>query len=334
MRRKLIAALFVLLPTAGDVYGQQPSFNCATDTGPDERTICASTALSQYDRQLNHLYGVVREGLDANRQIWLRDAQRNWLRQRTACGTNAGCLAGLYQARISQLQALLTGAPSSEPRHPQASSPNVSSSGSGFFVSTEGHIVTNAHVVADCANVRSSRGGQIARLAMDGASDLALYIASEKPIFAARVRGGKGPRIGEAVVAIGFPLKGLLSSDPIVTTGTISALAGIRNDRRNIQITAPVQPGNSGGPLLGENGSVAGVVVSKLNALKIAEVVGDIPQNVNFAVSLGTLQSFLNANGVPYVLDDSTGTKSAADIAADASKYTVLLECLGSTATR
>ena len=47
MRRKLIAALFVLLPTAGDVYGQQPSFNCATDTGPDERTICASTALSQ-----------------------------------------------------------------------------------------------------------------------------------------------------------------------------------------------------------------------------------------------------------------------------------------------
>jgi uncharacterized protein len=122
--------------------------------------------------------------------------------------------------------------------------------------------------------------------------------------------------------------KGLLSSDAIVTTGTISALAGIKNDRRTIQITAPVQPGNSGGPLLGENGSVAGVIVGKLNALKMAELIGDIPQNVNFAVSLGTLQSFLNANGVPYVLDDSTATKTSADIAADASKYTVLLECL------
>jgi hypothetical protein len=60
----------------------------------------------------------------------------------------------------------------------------------------------------------------------------------------------------------------------------------------------------------------------------MAEVIGDIPQNVNFAVSLGTLQSFLNANGVPYVLDDGTATKTSADIAADASRYTVLLECL------
>jgi hypothetical protein len=59
---------------------------------------------------------------------------------------------------------------------------------------------------------------------------------------------------------------------------------------------------------------VVGVVVGKLNALKVAEVIGDIPQNVNFAVSLGTLQSFLNANDVPYVLDDNNGTKSPADI--------------------
>jgi hypothetical protein len=89
-----------------------------------------------------------------------------------------------------------------------------------------------------------------------------------------------------------------------------------------------VQPGNSGGPLLGENGSVVGVVVGKLNAMKVAEAIGDIPQNVNFAVSLGTLQSFLNANGVPYILDDSRATKSPADIAAEATHFTVLLECL------
>jgi S1-C subfamily serine protease len=113
-----------------------------------------------------------------------------------------------------------------------------------------------------------------------------------------------------------------------VTTGIISALSGLRNDRRTIQITAPVQPGNSGGPLLGENGGVVGVVVGKLNAMKVAEVIGDIPQNVNFAVSLGTLQSFLNANDVPYALDDNNATKSPADITAEASHYTVLLECL------
>src|SRR5262249_37901666 len=205
-----------------------------------------------------------------------------------------------------------TGPPSTSetPRQQQQpSAPILVSSGSGFFVSTEGHVVTNAHVVAGCKYVRSSRGGQISQVAIDEASDLALYIASEKIPFAALLRGGKGPRVGESVIAIGFPLKGLLSSDAIITTGTISALAGVKNDRRTIQITAPVQPGNSGGPLVGENGSVVGVVVGKLNALKMAEVIGDIPQNVNFAVRLGTLQSFLNANDVPYVLDDSKNSR-------------------------
>ena len=204
----------------------------------------------------------------------------------------------------------------------------VASTGTGFFVSDSGHVVTNAHVVEDCLSVRSSRGGQISKVSIDEQSDLALYIASEKPKAFARLRGGRGAKAGEPVTAVGFPLSGLLSSDPIVTTGIISALSGLRNDRRTMQITAPVQPGNSGGPLLGDNGSVVGVVVGKLDAVKVAEVIGDIPQNVNFAVSLGTLQSFLNANDVPYVLDDNGTTKSPADITAEASRYTVLVECL------
>ena len=208
------------------------------------------------------------------------------------------------------------------PRH------EVTSTGTGFFVSQNGHIVTNAHVADGCQTVRASRGGTLRKISTDKASDLALYVASEKPNSFARLRGGRGAKAGEPVVAVGFPLSGVLSSDPIVTTGTISALSGLGDDRRQIQISAPVQPGNSGGPLLGEDGSVVGVVVGKLNALKLAEVIGDIPQNVNFAVSLGTLQSFLNANGVAYVIDDSKRTKSPADIAAEATRYTLLLECL------
>jgi S1-C subfamily serine protease len=153
-------------------------------------------------------------------------------------------------------------------------------------------------------------------------------MSSEKPRYWASLLGGRGSRVAEAVMTIGFPLKGLLSSDPIVTTGIISALSGIKSDRRFIQMTAPVQPGNSGGPLVDlSNGAVVGVVSGKLNALKIAEVIGDIPQNINFAVSLGTVQSFLNTHGVPYVLDDTNNTKSYADIAAEAMRYTVLLEC-------
>jgi len=210
---------------------------------------------------------------------------------------------------------------------PPSASQNVST-GTGFFISANGHLVTNAHVVDGCQTVRASRGGALRKVAADTESDLALYLASEKPDTFAHLRGGRGPRSGEPVTAVGFPLSGLLSSDAIVTTGIISALSGLRNDRRTIQITAPLQPGNSGGPLLGDSGGVVGVVVSTLNSKKVADAIGDIPQNVNFAVSLGTLQSFLNANGVQYLLDDSKATRSPADIAAEASRYTVLIECL------
>jgi S1-C subfamily serine protease len=204
----------------------------------------------------------------------------------------------------------------------------VASTGTGFFVSAGGHIVTNAHVVDGCRTVNSSRGGALSEVSIDKEADLAVYVSSEKPTAFVRLHGGREARAGETVVAVGYPLRGLLSSGQIVTTGIISALAGIKNDRRRIQITAPIQPGNSGGPLLGENGSLVGVVVDKLNAVRVAEVVGDMPQNVNFAVSLGTLQSFLNANRVPYALDDSATRKSSADIAEEASLYTVLIECL------
>ncbi len=81
------------------------------------------------------------------------------------------------------------------------------------------------------------------------------------------------------MVTYGFPLLGLLSSGPTLTTGTISALSGLRDNQTDFQISAPVQPGNSGGPLLDAQGNVIGIVVAKLNAARIAEITdGDIPQ--------------------------------------------------------
>ena len=72
----------------------------------------------------------------------------------------------------------------------------------------------------------------------------------------------------------------------------------MRDDSRFMQISAAVQPGNSGGPAVDEAGRLIGVVVAKLNALAIAMITGDIPQNVNFAIKVATLASFLEANGI------------------------------------
>ncbi len=107
----------------------------------------------------------------------------------------------------------------------------------------------------------------------------------------------------------------------------MSALAGPADDRRLIQITVPVQRGNNGGPLLDQSGNVVGVVVGKLNALKVASVTGDIPQNVNFALSEGTVRAFLDANDIPYDSSPSDKAQETADIAAKARQFTVLVEC-------
>jgi S1-C subfamily serine protease len=163
---------------------------------------------------------------------------------------------------------------------------------------------------------------------VDASADLALLKTEATPHNAPlQLRQGRGVRLADSVVVAGYPLVGLLSSGLNVTIGSVSALAGPGDDRRLIQITAPVQPGNSGGPLLDTSGNVVGVVVSKLNAVKVAAITGDIPQNVNFAISLGTLQAFLDANAVDYQTRTSAATISNADVAELARAATVQIEC-------
>ena len=187
--------------------------------------------------------------------------------------------------------------------------------GMGFFVSAEGHILTNSTAVRDCRNITSSHDGHIKKIAVDGTSDLALLKSSEKPSAWASFRGDNQPRVAEPVMIMGFPI------------GTISALAGLGNDRRMLQISTPSQLGNSGIPVLDQSGSVAGIVAEKMNAVQVAGATGHITQNATFAVSLGTIQSFLDSHAVPYVINDRTGTKNYVDIAAEAMRYTVLLDC-------
>ncbi len=118
-----------------------------------------------------------------------------------------------------------------------------------------------------------------------------------------------------------------LASHASVTTGTVSALAGMRNDTRFLQFTAPVQQGNSGGPLLDGSGNVEGIVTSKLSALLVAAVTGDIPQNVNFALKKTVAESFLDANSIHYAVAAPGKEINAADIGEAAKRYTLFVEC-------
>lgn len=129
-------------------------------------------------------------------------------------------------------------------------------------------------------------------------------------------------------MVFGFPLNSLLSSGGNLTPGVVSAMTGLGNNTNQIQITAPIQPGSSGSPVMNKKGEVVGVVSMKLSDSKMAKATGSIGQNVNFAVSGQTLRTFLDTHKVEY---RSGGVlsfeKSTADLADEARKWTLVVEC-------
>jgi S1-C subfamily serine protease len=166
-------------------------------------------------------------------------------------------------------------------------------------------------------------GGQVA--ASDPIKDLALVSIPNDQGESASIRSSR-IQLNESITTAGFPLEGAFSGIAI-TNGTISRLSGLRGDTGEVQISAPVQPGNSGGPLLDTAGNVIGVVSSKLNALKVAGVSGDIPQNVNFAINGSSLKAFLDAKNINYKEVGNESELTGVQIAARASAFTVLIEC-------
>lgn len=218
------------------------------------------------------------------------------------------------------------GGPSTAPSRPApvTASPTAQagSTGSGFRIA-RGAIVTNHHVIDGCSRLRVNGVNAQVR-GSDARSDLALLaVTLAGPSVSLR---SQRAAVGETVAVAGFPLRGLLSGFNM-TTGSISSMSGLGGDTLLVQITAPVQPGNSGGPMLDSAGNLMGVVVSKLDALKAAKLTGDIPQNVNFAINANVLRSFLDANSVDYESTSSEKPIMPTAIAEKARGFTVLVEC-------
>src|SRR5579872_7420912 len=170
--------------------------------------------------------------------------------------------------------------------------------------------------------VSTDKNNDLALLQGPAGSFKAMASIRDKPI-----------RSGDSVVAIGYPYHGLLTSDFTVTTGIVSSLSGILNDTRFLQISAAVQPGNSGGPLLDSGGQIVGMVAAKLNALKFVRATGNIPENINFAIKTGALRDFLDNSVVSYQTADAKGELKTSDIALHARTFTLLISCTAAEKT-
>jgi S1-C subfamily serine protease len=192
--------------------------------------------------------------------------------------------------------------------------------------------LTNEHVVKECREVHvrpvSGTAIKVSIAALNKADDLALLQATGPSRVAATFRSDRGLRQGDEVVVYGYPLQSTLGiASPTMTTGIVSNLAGIGNDTGIMQISAPVQPGNSGGPLIARAGNVVGVVNATVNAVAILRATSTLPQNINFAIKSSVALNFLEANAVPVLTEPSSRDLRLSTIAESARKFTVLVEC-------
>ncbi len=201
-------------------------------------------------------------------------------------------------------------------------------SGTGFYISDKGHIITNHHVVDGCRDIKVQSKGRMletTQLAGDEQNDLALLKVSEAPghVFALSTNS---PFPLQEIIVAGFPFGDNYSSALKFTQGIVSSLTGMNNNYSEIQIDAALQQGNSGGPIIDEYGNIVAVAVAKLDAKYMFDNFGIIPENTNFGVKASSVRQLMEGNGIP-LKSPSIESISRQDLSKQTTDGTVLLTC-------
>jgi serine protease Do len=252
-------------------------------------------------------------------------------------GSLASAMSGAPFAEVPQLASRATpdmtaAAPLPDPDStaPTEQREKGEPSGMGVFVNAGGDVVTNAHVVENCASIAVAKD-QIATagaslVARDAANDLAVLKTTLKPERVASIRSGI--RLGEAVAAHGFSPAPSSSHSGDLADGEVTALVGMGGDTRYMQTSTPVAPGDSGTPLFDQSGNVVGLVSAKFRApnIKVATA-GDIPADVNFATKGSLVASFLESNRIAFTDATASHEISEPDLAEQARAVSVSVSC-------
>jgi len=204
--------------------------------------------------------------------------------------------------------------------------PEFFGSGTGFYVTETGHVVTNQHVTHGCEYMLLN-DEQLKVIKNDLVNDLAILKSEKSAPNFLRISRKITPMKGEDILVLGYPYGKLTSSESKVTKGIVSALQGLGNNYSQFQIDAAIQPGNSGGPVFDSEGALVGITVATADYKFYEENFKSLPQNMNFAIKSNMLENFLSSVGIAYDKINVLEGKSQPEIVQAIDKATVYLEC-------
>jgi len=203
-------------------------------------------------------------------------------------------------------------------------------SGSGFYINNQGYALTNNHVIDICRQsvaIIDGKENLFRVIATDKTNDVAVLKTDHKSRNYIKINED-GAKLGENVIAVGYPLAGRLSDSVKITRGIVSSLSGLDNNIGQIQIDAALQPGNSGGPVLNEKGDLIGIASAGLNKLLMAKEAKYIPENVNFAVASPIVVNILKSKKIKYTTPSMfSGSYSNTELAELGDSSTLQLFC-------
>ncbi|MDA8866592.1 trypsin-like peptidase domain-containing protein [Porticoccaceae bacterium] len=202
------------------------------------------------------------------------------------------------------------------------------SSGTGFAITQNGHLVSNYHVIDGCQDVLlqlSNKDVHLNIIDHDSQNDIVLlkgdfYSNKFLPL------SNEGIELLEDIYVAGYPFGDVLSSSVKVTKGIVSSLKGIGNNSSNFQIDAALQPGNSGGAIVNNKGNVIGVAVAKLDQKVILENFGVIPENTNFGIRTNVIKNMISANEITLPVENKRELQKK-ELGKNLSEATYLLSC-------
>jgi TPR repeat protein len=201
--------------------------------------------------------------------------------------------------------------------------------GTAFFIDNGGYLVTAHHVIEGAKRIKiKTAAGMLAATVLfgDAATDIAILKVDGDDFSALALAASSAVKTGDKICTIGYPNIQMQGQEPKYTEGVISSLSGPGNNPRYFQISTAVQPGNSGGPLVNEQGQVVGVVTARLSDAAAISETGAIPQNVNYAVKSAFVLPFVE--NIPEIKQAAKPAfKDRAEIIEQMKKATVLVRC-------